>query len=300
MKILVTGGTGLIGQALTEQLEQRGDEVIIVSRSQEGEKFINWDPKDPDSLTIPEGTNAVVHLAGAPVFGKRWSENYKDEIRESRVMSTRTVVNAIKRFDGDLKSFVSGSASGYYGNRGDDKLTENDGAGEDFLAGVCEDWEAEARKLDGADSTPVGIIRTGIVLSMEDGALKRMLNPVPGVWPFHWGLGGPLGRGEQYMPWIHIEDEVRAILYIMDNQLSGTFNLAAPNPVRNKTYTEAIGSVLNRPTLFPVPYCALRVMYGEAASILWASQRLEPRALEDEGFDFKFKTVEDALGNLLE
>lgn len=300
MKVLVTGGTGLIGQKLTEQLEERGDEVIIVSRSQTGNKYINWDPKDPDSLTIPDGTDAVVHLAGAPVFGDRWSESYKQEIRDSRVLGTRTVVNAIEEYDGDLKSFVSGSASGYYGSRGDRKLTEYDKPGDDFLAGVCEEWEAEAEKLQNGDGPAVSIVRTGIVLSMEDGAFKRMLNPVPYVWPFHWGLGGPLGMGQQYMPWIHIEDEVRAIIHLMDERLSGTYNLCAPNPVTNKTYTQALGSVLNRPAFFPIPYFVLRILFGKAAAILWSSQRCLPRELDETGFEFKYTEVEDALEDLLE
>lgn len=300
MQVLITGGTGLIGQELTEKLESRGDDVYVVSRSQSGEHYVNWDPKDPDSLSIPEGTDAVVHLAGAPVFGDRWSESYKQEIRDSRVEGTRTVVKAIEAYDGDLKSFVSGSASGYYGSRGDEKLTEEDDPGDDFLAGVCEEWEAEARKLDKEGGPAVSIARTGIVLSTEDGALKRMLNPVPGIWPFHWGLGGPLGMGQQYMPWIHIEDEVRAIMHLLDEECSGTYNLCAPNPVTNWDYTQALGSVLNRPAFFPIPYFVLRILFGKAAGILWSSQRCYPEALEDDGFDFNHPEVEGALADLLE
>lgn len=297
MKVLVTGGTGLIGEHLTKKLEDRGDEVMIVSRSRTGEGYIQWDPHDPSSLDIPSDTDAVVHLAGAPVFGERWSEDYKETIRTSRVDGTRTVVQAIEESDADLDCFVSGSASGYYGDRGDKKLPESAEPGEDFLAGVCEDWEQEARKIE--DGPDPAIVRTGVVLSTEGGALNRMLNPFPFVWPFHWGLGGPLGSGSQYFPWIHIEDEVRALLHLIDHESSGTFNLSAPNPVTNKTYTKALGEVLNRPTLFPLPYFVMYLLYGEAAGILWASQRLEPEALTEEGFSFKHNNIEDALSDLL-
>ncbi len=297
MKVMITGGTGLIGQHLTEALEERGDEVLIVSRSRTGDGYIQWDPHDPSSLNIPDDTDAVVHLAGAPVFGERWSEDYKETIRTSRVEGTRTLVQAIEESEAQLDCFVSGSASGYYGDRGEKKLPEDADAGDDFLSKVCVDWEREARNIE--DGPDPAIIRTGVVLTTEGGALKRMLNPFPFVWPFHLGLGGPLGLGGQYFPWIHIEDEVRAILHLIDNKSSGTFNLCAPNPVTNKTYTKALGSVLNRPAFFPIPYFVMYLLFGEAAGILWASQRLQPEALEAEGFEFHHSTIEDALRDLL-
>ncbi len=297
MKVLITGGTGLIGRYLTKALRDRGDEVVIVSRSRTGEDYIQWDPTDRDSLTLPADTDAVVHLAGAPVFGQRWSASYKRTIRRSRVEGTRTVVTAIERNNAEITSFVSGSASGYYGDRDDERLDENSKPGEDFLADVCVEWEKTARDIDrGPDPA---IVRTGIVLAGDGGALQRMLNPFPGVWPFHWGLGGSLGKGDQYMPWVHIDDEVRALLYLIDHELSGTFNLNAPEPVRNKVFTETLGSVLNRPAVVPLPYWMMYLLYGEAAGILYASQRLVPSALKESGFQFRFGTLRNALEDLL-
>lgn len=304
MKIVITGGTGLIGSTLSTALKQRGDEVIIVSRSKEGANTIQWDPKDNNSLQLPRDTDAVVHLAGAPVFGKRWTKSYKKELRESRVEGTKTVLNAVRKHDGDLKSLVSSSAVGYYGDRGTEELTEQSDPGDGFLAGVCDDWEQPVRtfaeKVILGDGPSIATVRTGIVLSMEGGALERMLNPFSFIKPFHWGLGGRLGSGEQYMPWIHIRDEVRAIVHIMDNELTGPFNLTSPNPVKNKEFTEALGDVLNRPTPFPVPEFAMKILYGQAAEMLYDSQPVVPEALKQTGFEFEFSEIKSALRDLIE
>lgn len=299
MKVLITGGTGLIGSRLQPALMDRGDEVIVASRSKTGENYVQWDPFDADSLDIPSDTDAVVHLAGAPVFGQRWNEQYKREIRRSRVQGTKTVVKAIDRSDAPINTLISSSAVGYYGDRGDDTLDEEAGPGDDFLADVCKDWESVAKKFDRESDVNVSIIRTGIVLSTEGGALQRMLNPFAFFKPFHWGLGGPLGWGTHFMPWIHIEDEVKAILHLLDNKSSGVFNFSAPNPVRNKKLTAELGTVLSRPTLFPLPYIALRILFGPAASILFASQRVVPSALEAEGYEFKYPRIKEALQDLL-
>lgn len=304
MKVVITGGTGLIGSRLAETLRNRGDEVLIVSRNGEPDGVIGWDPKDTDSLDLPRGTDAVVHLAGAPLFGKRWSQSYKEEIRISRTRGTQTVLNAVRKYQGNLQNLISSSAVGYYGDRGDEILNEQSDPGSAYLADVCVDWEQAvwtfAEKTILGSGPAISTIRTGVVLSTEGGALARMLNPFSFVKPFHWGLGGRLGDGQQYMPWIHIEDEVNAIIHVMDNELTGPFNLSAPNPVRNKDFTKALGDVLDRPTKFPIPKFAMKLLYGEAAEVLFASQRVVPEALERTGFRFDHPEIKPALENLLE
>lgn len=299
MHVVLTGGTGLIGGALADRLTERGDEVTVVSRTP-GEDTIVWDPKTPGSLDLPDTTDAVVHLAGAPIVGQRWTEDYKREIRDSRVQGTRTVVEAIEDH-GDVEQMVSASAVGYYGDRGEEELTEDADPGDDFLAEVCRDWEAQARELEDSDALAHGpaLARTGIVLDPDEGALAQMLNPFWFVKPFHWGLGGKLGSGRQWFPWIHVEDEARAILHLLDERREGPFNLAAPSPVRNAEFTDALGDALNRPTPFPVPKFALQLLYGDAADLLYASQRVIPQRLDKSGFTFAHTDVREALRDLL-
>ncbi len=300
MKVLITGGTGLIGSAVARALRSRGDEVVVASRSGGGDGVVSWDPTRPGSLRLPEGTDAVVHLAGAPLFGRRWSKTYKREIRNSRVQGTKTVIRALEDYTGSLGAFVSGSAVGYYGDRGEEKLVEEDPAADDFLGSVCRQWEQVALDYGRESPTPVSVIRTGIVLSTRGGALPRMLNPFWFVKPFHWGLGGPIGRGEQYMPWIHVKDEVGLILHLLDQRLEGPFNLTAPHPVRNRIFTRALGEVLNRPTPFPVPKFALRIMFGEAARTIYASARVLPERALEAGYSFHFSDILPALEDLIE
>lgn len=300
MKVVVTGGTGLIGSHLVDALRDRGDEAIVVSRSPDGPDTIGWEPTAPGSLELPEGTDAVVHLAGAPLFGKRWNDDYKQVLRESRVDSTRTVNQAIRDFDGEVQSLISSSAVGYYGDRGDETLTEDAEPADDFLAQLCVDWEQAAQDIqEDQNNISIARLRTGVVLAPDGGALDQMLNPFLFIKPFHWGLGGPLGDGSQFFPWIHIDDEVGIILHILDNQLEGAFNMAGPNPVRNKEFTKALGEVLNRPTIFPVPKIALRLLYGEVAKILYASQRVMPSGITENGYQFQYPDVKEALEDVL-
>jgi uncharacterized protein (TIGR01777 family) len=300
MHVVVTGGTGLIGSHLVDRLRERGDGATVVSRHPEGPSQIGWDPSEPGSLTLPDATDAVVHLAGAPIVGTRWTENYKREIRDSRVEGTERVVEAITQH-GEIDHLVSGSAVGYYGDRGDERLDESAPPGEDFMAGVAEAWEDRARQLGAKSNIDTGVarIRTATVLDDEEGALPEMLNPVGPIKPFHWGLGGPVGSGEQWFPWIHIDDEVRAILHILDERLAGAFNLVAPGIVRNKRFTKAIGDTLDRPAKLPVPEFALRMMYGEAADVLFVSQHVVPERLEETNFTFRYPEVQGALEDLI-
>ncbi len=299
MKVAITGGTGLVGTVLQRTLEERGDEAVVVSRSPE-RGDLAWDPKDPGSLVLPEDVTHVVHLAGESLYGDRWNEEVKNEILESRVLGTTTVAQAV-RDHGEIQGFASGSAVGYYGDRGDEVLTESSGPGDDFLAQVCMAWEdaVEPVETDASLDTNVSRLRTSVVLSTREGALPLMLNPVGGVRPYHWGIGGPIGRGRAWFPWIHEEDHARAILHVLDEGLEGPVNLHAPQQVRNKAFTKALGSVLNRPTILPVPKLAIRALFGEVADVVTASQRVEPTRLEESGFTWRYPTVAEALEDLL-
>lgn len=299
MHVAVTGGTGLIGSHLVDRLRDRGEEATVVSRDPEGAHEIGWDPGQPGSLELPASVDAVVHLAGAPIVGQRWTEEHKRAIRDSRVEGTQRVVEAVQDH-GDVEHVVSGSAVGYYGDRGEERLPESADPGGDFLAEVTQEWEDTARPMrEDPDGPGVAWIRTGIVASDEGGALAEMLNPLGPVKPFHWGLGGPVGSGEQWFPWIHVDDEVRAILFLLDERLEGPFNLVSPGIVRNETFTGAIGDTLGRPAKLPVPKLGLRLLYGEAADLLFASQRVVPERLEEEGFTFRYPDVHEALADLI-
>lgn len=300
MHVAITGGTGLIGSHLREHLASRGDDVTVVSRSPGGDDTIVWDPKTPGSLSLPEDVDNVVHLAGASIYGKRWTESWKREILESRKLGTQTVVRAV-RDHGGIDTLVSGSAVGYYGDRGEDEITEGDGPGDDFLASVCKTWEESVAPVEDDEDlgTDVARIRSGIVLSEEGGALGEMLNPFGPVKPFHWGLGGPLGRGEQWFPWVHVEDEVRAITHLLEGNLEGPFNVVGPEPARNREFVGAIGDVLGRPTRIPMPKLGLRVLLGEAAEFLYTSQKAVPQRLGKTGFSFRYPSIGEALEDLL-
>lgn len=299
MKVAITGGTGLVGTALQSTLADRGDEAVVVSRSRE-RGDLEWDPKQPGSLTLPEDVTHVVHLAGESLYGNRWTPEVKEEILESRVLGTTTVAQAV-RDHGGIEGLVSASAVGYYGDRGEEVLTEESAPGSDFLARVCVAWEDAVLPVAKDDTldTSVARVRSAVVLSERDGALPLMLNPIGPLKPYHWGVGGPIGRGRAWFPWVHEEDEARAVLHVLDEGLEGPVNLHAPQQVRNKGFTEALGDVLNRPTVIPVPKTAIRVLFGEVADVVTASQRVEPQRLEETGFTWRFPTVEEALEDLL-
>jgi len=296
MKIAVSGSTGLIGSALTRALTQRGDEIVpLVRRAvRPGERAVAW---DPDAGTIDraglEGMDAVVHLAGENVFG-RWSAAKKQRIRDSRVKGTQLISETLATLQRRPATLLASSAIGHYGDRGDESLTEDSTPGDDFLAKVSRDWEAATQVATRAGIRVVNM-RTGVVLTATGGALGMMLPP------FRIGLGGWVGSGKQYVSWIALDDIINAMLHLLDRRdISGPVNLTAPTPVTNRELAKALGKVLGRPVLVPVPGFALGLAFGsEGAELLLGGQRVLPARLVSSGFHFGFTEVEPALRHLL-
>lgn len=299
MKVAVTGATGLIGSALLPRLVAQGHEVVrLVRRDPRGQDEITWDPSSGEASGVDldrlAGVGAVVHLAGANVGGKRWTPAYKKVIRDSRVLGTRTLVAALSALGHKPSVLVSGSAVGYYGFRGDEVLTEESSRGRGFLADVCEDWEAEALRAEDAGIRTV-LARTGLVMTDQGGAFGRLL-PI-----IKLGVGGPLGTGKAWWPWITLEDEVRALAFCLaEESLSGPVNLGGPEPARNIEVTRALGRILRRPTVLPVPPIALRVVFGEFADDILSSQRMLPTELTAAGFAFRHGSLDAACRWLVE
>ena len=296
VRIAVTGSSGLIGSALVPRLRADGHDVVrLVRRAPASSDEAEWDPQggsvDPAAL---EGTDAVVHLAGAGVGDKRWDDEYRQLIRDSRVEGTTTLSRAIADATDRPSVLLCGSAVGYYGSRGDEVLDEESLPGDDFLADVCVEWEAATQPAQDA-GVRVAFLRTGLVMSPDGGALERSL------LPFRLGGGGPLGSGKQWWSSISLPDEVRAIEFLLEHDVSGPVNLVGPHPVRNKEWAKALGDVLNRPALLPVPRFALRVLLdGFADEGVLASQRVLPRRLLDEGFTFAHPETRDMFRAVLD
>lgn len=297
MKILVTGATGLVGSELVPALEGNGHEVLRVSRSErDGGQFVRWDPYGgfaDEELAKIEGVDAVVHLAGESI-AEYWSEEKKKKLRQSRVEGTKTLVEALAGLKSPPKVLVSASAVGYYGSRGDEKLDEESEPGEGFLPEICLDWEAEARKAE-AFGARVVTPRIGIVLAKDGGALAKMITP------FSFGLGGTVGGGDQWMSWISLTDLVRVLQFLINNdRISGAVNATSPNPVTNKEFTDTLGTVLNRPTIIPVPGFGIKLLFGEMGErLLLEGTRVYPKRLADAGFKFEYPELEAALRNEL-
>jgi uncharacterized protein (TIGR01777 family) len=297
MDVLISGARGLIGTALGEALAAKGHRIVRLVRggTTAGDE-IAWDPAasriDASAL---EGLDAVVHLAGEGIGEKRWTDAQKQRIVESRTRGTSLLVGALATREHKPRVLVSGSAIGYYGDRGDEVLTETSAPGDDFLANLCVQWEAATAPAGEAGIRTV-TVRTGIVLSASGGALDRMLTP------FRLGLGGRIGRGTQYMSWVSIDDEVGAIVHAIErDDVHGPINATGPNPVTNKEFTATLGRVLHRPTVLPTPLAPLKLLYGPelVQSLLLFSQRVEPAALQRTGYDFKHPSLEAALRAVL-
>ena len=290
MKIAVTGASGLIGTALVTHLHSAGHEVVrLVRRPPRAPDEVIWDPeRGTVDLARLGGVDGAVHLAGAGVGDHRWTDAYKRTIRDSRVLGTRTLVTALTSLDPLPRVLVLGSAVGFYGNRGEEVLTEESEGGSGFLADVVRAWEAETRPAEDA-GIRVARARSGLVLAGEGGAAGRLLPLV------RLGLGGPLGNGRQWWPWITLEDEVRALTYLLQQEdLSGPVNLSAPEPARNRDVVKALGGAVHRPAVLPAPAVALRLALGEFAGSILDSQRVVPQRLLAAGFSFRHPTLTEA------
>ena len=295
LSILVTGGTGLIGQALIPALERNGHEISVLTRhpnrypSRQNQPDLFSSLEDiPDSHPV----DAVINLAGAPIVGPRWSRQRKQVLRDSRVGLTRNLVRWMAVRQTPASVMISGSAVGYYGDRDNDILGESEPPGDDFGSQLCRDWESESLALENPGFRVV-VIRTGLVLSGSGGMLTPMLIS------YKTGLGARIGNGKQWMSWIHIDDQVRAICHLLHNpSSSGAYNLTAPAPVHNAEFSDTLARVLNRPRLFAFPAPLLKLALGEAAVLLLGGQRAIPDRLQQEEFQFRFKNLEAALTHI--
>jgi uncharacterized protein (TIGR01777 family) len=301
MRVVITGGTGLIGRALTESLITDGHDVIVLSRNPEKARklpqkvsVVKWSLNGDDSwYNSIDGAHAIVNLAGANLAGKRWSGDYKKKILSSRVNAGHAVVRAVEAAKKKPRVLIQASGIGYYGDHGNEEINEEIMAGSGFLAQVALKWEPSTDAVErmGVRRT---VIRTGMVLSRHGGALPLM------QIPYRFFIGGPLGSGRQWWPWIHMVDEVRAIRFLIENKNGrGPYNFVAPGVVTNREFSSIVGRTIGRPSCVRVPEFALRTLLGEKASVVFLSQRAIPERLLGEGFTFTFETAKDALRDLL-
>jgi uncharacterized protein len=302
MHIVIAGGSGFLGTALSRTLAAEGHDVTILtresSRTGPGQPHVSFLPWEPNGNAGPwanaiDGATAVINLAGESIAARRWSAAQKQKLRNSRLLATKSLTTAIRQAARAPAVFISGSAVGYYGNRGDETITEASAPGTDFLAGLAKEWEAGATEV--ASATRVALVRTGIVLDRRGGALPRMLPP------FQMFVGGPLGSGTQYMPWIHKDDWVRMVSWMITEEgARGPVNATSPSPVTNAEFSKALGHALKRPSLLPAPAFALRLALGEMAdALLLSGQRALPVRATDLGFSFRYAGIDEALASVL-
>jgi len=300
MRVIIAGGTGLIGSALAADLLADRHEVIALSRSPEGKrdtpsglKIVDWDAHSARGWGhLAEGADAIVNLSGASL-ARRWTSEHRRRIRESRLNAGRAVVEAVRACRVKPHLVIQSSGIGYYGSHGDERITEDNPPGRDVLARVAVEWEASTAAVQENGVRQV-VIRSGVVLSLKGGAFPLM------VLPFRFLVGGPLGHGRQWLPWIHLQDEIRAIRYLIENEgASGPYNLVAPEPLTNAAFSRLLGQVMKRPSWLRVPAFALRLVLGDMSSLLLEGQRAMPTRLQSSGFAFRFPKAQPALRNVL-
>lgn len=298
MKILISGASGLVGTHLIPTLKAKGHEVHkLVRKRPKAADEIRWDAEKGFSIGEMDklkNFDAVIHLAGDNVASENWSDEKKRKIKESRVVGTKVLVDALKDLKNPPKHFISASAIGFYGDRGDEVLTETSAKGEGFLTDVCADWETEIKRAEAF--ARVAFLRIGVVLAKDGGALEKM------VTPFKFGVGGTVGSGKQWMSWLALDDLIKIFHFVLENaELSGAFNAVAPTAVTNAEFTKTLGKVLSRPTILPVPEFAVKLLFGEMGeTLLLESARVYPKKLLDAKFKFDYENLEAAMRHVLE
>ena len=304
MKVVIAGGSGFLGSPLAWAWAEEGHDVRVLTRGlasgqaqhesgtgKPGITRVGWVPDGSAGQLAREfdGASAVINLAGESIAGRRWSAARKQALRDSRVLATRSMVAALGESTDPPATFISGSAVGYYGNRGDEPLTEESAPGEDFLAQLCVEWEAEAQKA-ARSGVRVVLLRTGLVLERSGGVLPKMMRP------FRFFAGGPVGGGRQYMPWVHRHDWVEMVRWIVDTPaVDGPVNVTAPHPVTNATFSRSLGHAIHRPALMPAPRFALKIALGEVADAVLAGQRALPRRAQAAGYHFRYPEIDIAF-----
>lgn len=301
MRVIITGGTGLIGRTLATELAALGNEVVVLSRAPERARGLparvraeRWDGRSAEGWgPLADGAGAIVNLAGENIGGGRWTAERKRRILQSRVDAGRAVVDAVQRAGSAPRMVLQASGVGYYGPHGDEELTEQAAPGRDWTAGVAREWEAATAPVEALGVRRV-VTRSGVVLSRRGGALPRML------LPFRFFVGGPVGSGRQWLSWVHEADHVAALCHFIHTEsTSGVYNLAAPGAVTNREFARAVGRAMHRPALVPVPAFAMGLLFGEMATTVLDGQRVVPRRLQDEVWAFRFPTIDAALQDLL-